>query len=113
VYRYRGFNVLLILSILWVYQLNTLHFTHIFEEDDHCNICITQKSTSLSHNPISFLVDTYSLYNIIKEDRVVTKTAYKITQTITSNRVDFEGLRYFTIAPIPLGYFSHAPPHFS
>ena len=109
----RAFNVLLILSILWVYQTNTLHFEHIFEEDSHCDICITKDNISDTHHQISYVVDSNLFENIIVRNRLIPKTDYKFTQDIVSKEIDFEGLRYFTVSDIPLGYFSNAPPLFS
>lgn len=104
------FHFLLIVFVLLAYQSNTLHFEHLLEKNDTCHTCIAgEKSDSVLYE-ISYIADAHIAENSSVEQKISRPKARKITQKPLQKITDFSGLRYFTVAPIPLGYFSHAPP---
>lgn len=112
VQKIRLFHLLLIAFVLLAYQSNTLHFEHLFEKNDTCHTCIAdEKSDNVLHE-ISYIADTHIAENSSIEQKIIRPGARKITQKPLQKATDFTGLRYFSVVPIPLGYFSNAPPSF-
>jgi len=112
VHKTKLFHLLLIAFVLLAYQSNTLHFEHLFEKNDTCHVCISDEQTDSVLNEISYIVDTHITVNSSVEQKVSKPKADKITQNTIRKTVDLAGLHYFSVASIPLGYFSHAPPSF-
>ena len=106
----RLFHFLLIAFVLLAYQSNTLHFEHLLEKNDACHVCISDEKTDSVLHEISYISDTYVAENSSVQQKIDRPSARKITQKPIRRTADITGLQYFSVAPIPLGYFSHAPP---
>lgn len=110
VHKIRVFHLLLAAFVLLAYQSNTLHFEHLFEKNDTCHTCIADEKTDSILYEISYIADIHIAENSSIEQKISRTSARKITQKPLRKTADFTGLRYFSVAPIPLGYLSNAPP---
>lgn len=106
----RLFHLLLIAFVLLAYQSNTLHFEHLLEKNDACHICIADEKTDSILHEISHIADMHIAEHSSIKQKISRESAHKITQKPLRKTADLTGLRYFSVAPIPLGYFSNAPP---
>ena len=105
-------HIVLALLFLFAYQVNTVHSSQHFLEELGCTLC--EASTELDANThksnVPVHVELTSL-EVAKVEQVVALKKPIVKQVPLVKRVDFTGLQTFVVAAIPLGYFSHAPPH--
>ncbi len=111
----RALHFVLILALFVTYQLSKTHaIAHIKHDSLHCNLCKATQNTHQASASIHFvLVDENILQNQYIKQRAVYKKPHLAIQTPTRKGWDFDGLKHFEVASIPLGYDSTAPPRIS
>jgi exonuclease I len=106
-------NLLLIALFVLAFQSTTIHFQHhVIDEMSECNLCHTSKQLDLyKHNSSTIVVnDNLAVKTRNREEKIVVKSKFDYTDTQQLKRVDIVKYRLYTVKPIPLGYFSTAPP---
>ena len=105
-------HIVLSLLFLFAYQVNTVHSSQHFLEEQGCTLCEAspQLDDNTHNSSVPVHVELTSL-EVTKVEQVVTCKKPIAKQLPLVKRADFTGLQTFVVAPIPLGYFSHAPPH--
>ena len=105
-------HIVLSLLFLFAYQVNTVHSSQHFLEELGCTLCEASPqldaNTHKSNVPVH--VELTSL-EVAESEQVVAVKKPIVRQLPLVKWVDFSGLKTFVVTPIPLGYFSHAPPH--
>ncbi|MCF6244615.1 MAG: hypothetical protein L3J43_06225 [Sulfurovum sp.] len=106
-------HLLLALLFLFSYQINIVHSNQHFIEELECHLCDVSKQ--LEANTHETTVPVFVELNTLEIHRTAQCLSFKrpldLTQQLQMLPVDFSGLHTFVVSPIPLGYFSHAPPH--
>ncbi|MCF6244617.1 MAG: hypothetical protein L3J43_06235 [Sulfurovum sp.] len=106
-------QLLLSLLFLFAYQINTVHSNQHFIEELECHLCDVSKQ--LEANTHETNVPVFVELNTLQTHRTAQRLSFKrpldLTQQPQMLPVDFSELHTFLVPPIPLGYFSHAPPH--
>ena len=106
-------HILLSVLFLFAYVSNTVHSTqHLVKELD-CHLCVASKQLDTNTHEISPVIFTELtiLATVNTQQRISLKKSLTLTAKPLIKRVDFLGMRTFTVTPIPLGYFSNAPPY--
>jgi len=106
-------HLLLSLLFLFAYQINTVHSNQHFIEELECHVCDVSKQLEANTHETS--VPVFAELNTLQTSRTEKRLSFKRPLELTGQPevlgVDFSGLHSFVVKPIPLGYFSHAPPH--
>ena len=106
-------QLLLSLLFLFAYQINTVHSNEHFFEELECHVCDVSKQ--LDANAHEANVPVFAELKTLQISRIERRLSFKKPLEFTRQPevlgVDFLGLHTFVVKPIPLGYFSHAPPH--
>ena len=107
------FRFVLLTLFLLAYQLNTTHsIKHLVKSNDDCHLCVSGQQFDANLHKTSFpiVLESYNIESAKLEQRTVVKKRLDFTQKPLRKKTDLTGMQYFAIAPIPLGYFSTAPP---
>ena len=106
-------HLLLSLLFLFSYQINTVHSHQHFIGKLECHVCDVSKqleaNTHETNVPVFAELNTLQISR--KERRLSFKKPLEFIGQPEVLGVDFSGLHTFVVEPIPLGHFSHAPPH--
>jgi len=110
----RFLHLLVIFALFLTYQKSVVHSTKHLHAYAQCNLCqITKENQHSTHSTHFVLVDENILQNQYINHRLTYKEPIDLTQKPLIRRSIFEGCIAFVVHPIPLGYFSTAPPYFS
>ncbi|HIQ28813.1 MAG TPA: hypothetical protein EYH42_10015 [Sulfurovum sp.] len=110
-------HIVLALLFLFAYQVNTVHSSQHFLEELGCTLCEAspQLDAKTHESSVPVHVDLTSLeltsLEVTKVEQVVNRKKPIAKQLPLVRRADFTSLQTFVVSPIPLGYYSHAPPH--
>jgi len=105
-------HIVLALLFLFAYQVNTVHSSQHFFEELGCTLCEAspQLDAKTHESSVPVHVELTSL-EVTKVEQVVNRKKPIAKQLPLVRRADFTSLQTFVVSPIPLGYYSHAPPH--
>ena len=106
-------SLLLSLLFLVAYQINAVHSHQHLIEELECHLCESTKQLNANiHKPAApVFVELTTLQSVQIQERFSVSQPLDFTQQVEVLGVDFSGLQTFVVKPMPLGYFSHAPPH--
>jgi len=107
------FRFVLLTLFLLAYQLNTTHsIKHLVKSNDNCHLCVSGQQFDANLHKTSFpiVLESYSIESAELKQEIVVKKRLDFTQKPLLKKTDLTGMQYFSIAPIPLGYLSTAPP---
>ena len=114
IFKINIFRFILIALFLFAYQSSTIHSSqHLLNKHKDCHLCVgsQQFDTNLHETTFPIIIESISLEIGNLEQRVVLKKYLDLTQKPLVKRTDFTGMQHVTVMPIPLGYFSNAPPY--
>jgi hypothetical protein len=103
----------MIALFLLAYQSSTIHSTqHLLKTDKECSLCVNSKvlDGNLHETTVPVFIEATWLAVYTVEQSVVLKKRLDFVQKPLVRQTDFSGMQHFSVTPIPLGFFSHAPP---
>ena len=107
------FRFVLIALFLFAYQSSTIHSNqHLLNKHKDCHLCVSSQQFNANLHETTFptIIESNSLEFGNIEQKVVLKRRLDFLQKPLVKRTDFTGMQYFSVMPIPLGYYTTAPP---
>lgn len=107
-------NLLLIALFVLAFQSTTIHFQHHeIEEMAECSVCHTSEHLDLSHHHSSIVIVNEHLAVKTRKDveKVVVNPRFDYAAVLSFNKLAIVQYRSHSVQPIPLGYYTTAPPY--